>query len=133
DSPDRPWFRYQRALAPEQRLVPGWKLLAMPVAAEARELLKRDAPGYVRARASDWLGVEVYTEGRKPEALAPLHPALAEVAERAARIAPEDGDEQDDLPLTWSDDEYPRQECWALRLLRAQRLGPVIEIWRARR
>jgi Dolichyl-phosphate-mannose-protein mannosyltransferase len=133
DSPARPWYRYQRALAPEQRLAPGWKLLAMPLKPAAQELLSADAPRYLRTLAADWLVVEVYTEGRKPLVLDALHPALAEVAERAARIAPEDGGAQDDLPLTWSDDEYPRWECWALRLFRAQRLGPVIEIWRAKR
>jgi 4-amino-4-deoxy-L-arabinose transferase-like glycosyltransferase len=133
DTPARPWFRYQRALPPAARLAPGWKLLAMPLRPEAQKLLAQDAPRYLRTLAADWLVVEVYTEGRKPVVLDAIYPALGALAERVARFAPEDANEDDDLPLTWSDDEYPRHECWALRLLRAQRMGPVVEIWRAQR
>jgi hypothetical protein len=32
--------------------------------------------------------------------------------------------------LAYSDDEYPHKKIWALELLRAERLGPVIEIWK---
>jgi len=132
DTPARPWFRYQHSLEPEQRIAPGWKLLAMPLQKEAQKLLGADTPRYLRALAAEWFVLEVYTEGRKPVVLDALYPALASVAQRTLRFAPEDGNGEDDLPLTWSDDEYPRTECWVLRLFRAQRLGPVVEIWRAK-
>ncbi|MBK7641601.1 MAG: hypothetical protein IPJ19_00900 [Planctomycetes bacterium] len=131
DTPARPWFTYQQALPPERRVTPGWKLFSMPLQAAAQKQLAQDVLGYLRALRADYFLIEVYTGGRKPVLLAPLYPALAAVAQRVVRIAPEDGDESDDLPLTWADDEYPRQECWALRLFQAERLGPVMEIWRA--
>lgn len=132
DSWARPWWRWQDALAPAQRAAAGWRLYAMPLQPSAQKFLASDAVRYLRALGADYLVIEVYREQRKPLLLAPLYPALSALATRVARFAPEDAPLVDDLPLSWSDDEYPRRECQALRLLYAQRLGPAIEIWRVR-
>ena len=131
DTRGRPWWRWQDALPAAQRAAAGWTLYAMPLQPSAQKLLAADPVRYLDALAADWFVVEVYREQRKPLLLDPIHPALPAVATRVARFAPEAPDFGDDLPLSWADDEYPRKECWALRLLCAERLGPVLEIWRA--
>lgn len=130
DNLARPWSRYQLRLGPGARADPVLELYSIPLATPGlREAFEDDPESYLRGLNADWLVVEVYSEGRRPLVLNQVPPALPALAERVARFAPL-LDQRDDLPLTYQDDEYPRTAPWMLRALRAEALGPVIEIWR---
>ena len=134
DNRSRPWFRLQRSLPAEQRLLPAWNLIAMPLrTSEQMRALNEDGPAYLRSLGADWFVIEVYSEGRTPLLLDQIPPALPAVAERVARFTPDHPDRGDDLPLLYQDDGYPRTEVWAWRLYHMHSLGPTIEIWRAKR
>ncbi|MFM7281858.1 MAG: hypothetical protein ACKO32_08770 [Planctomycetia bacterium] len=131
DNPQRPWFRYQSSLAPQLRVQPGYDLTAFALdGAENFRRTQSDTQAWLTELSADYFVVEVYTDGRKPLALANIHPTLPALATRVARFAPGGEAQTDNWPLTYSDDEYPHKKIWALELLRAERMGPVIEIWK---
>jgi hypothetical protein len=133
DNPQRPWFRYQHRLPEHLRVGPGWDVRALSLAnADGRRRANEDAVAWLGEQPWSYIVVEVFTEGRRPLVISGIHPALPELADRVVRFAPEGGADGENLPLSYSDDDYPRHCCWALRLLRAERMGPVIEIWRRR-
>jgi len=133
DNPNRPWFRYQNALAPEERPRPAWNLVAMPMPTDAdRAAIQADPAAYLRGLKAQWAVIEVYGPERKPPILATIRRGLEEVAERVARFGPDTADEGEDLPIVYQDDEFSRTSRWAWRAARARCLGPVMEIWRMR-
>jgi hypothetical protein len=133
DIPKRPWFRYQLRLPAEERPAPAWNVIAMPLAEdERRERAQRDPAGYLRELRADYAVIEVYAVGRPPPVLRGLRVGLASIADRVARFAPGPDDSETALPLVSQDDEFPRSEVWAWRAARAERFGPVVEIWKLR-
>jgi len=133
DNANRPWFRYQRAIDASARPKPAWDLIAMPMVTDAdREEIHRDPVAYLRNLRAKWAVIEVYGEGRKPPVLRDVRIGLEKIADRVARFVPDAVDEGQDLPLVFQDDEFARTSPWAWRAARAQRLGPVMEIWRIR-
>ncbi len=131
DNPQRPWFRYQKALAPQLCVQPGYDLTAFALdGAENFRRAQSDTQAWLAELSADYFVVEVYSDGRKPLALANIHPTLPALATRVARFAPGGAAQTDNWPLAYSDDEYPHKKIWSLELLRAERLGPVIEIWK---
>ncbi len=131
DNRQRPWFRYQRGLTPELRVQPSYDMTAFALAgAENFRRAQSDTQAWLAELSADYFVVEVYSDGRKPLVLANIHPTLPALATRVARFAPGGAAQTDNWPLTYSDDEYPHRKVWALELLRAERMGPVIEIWK---
>jgi hypothetical protein len=133
DNPQRPWFRYQRELAPSLRVQPGYDMTAFPLqGAENFRRAQSDTQAWLAELSADYFVVEVYSDGRKPLVLANIHPTLPALATRVARFAPRGDAQTDNWPLSYSDDECPQRKIWALELLGAERMGPVIEIWKRR-
>lgn len=128
----RPWFRYQRSLSDELRVGPGHELTALPLDGDNFRRAQSETQAWLAEQPADYFVIEVYTDGRKPLVLSGIHPTLPALADRVARFAPLGAAQEDNWPLTYSDDEYPHKHAWALQLLRAERMGPVIEVWRRR-
>lgn len=137
DLPGRPWFRYQRARHGEGGAIDAkrFRLVQMPMQdPETRRSIVAEPDAYVRSLGAEYAVVEVY-ERRGFPLLQAVRRGCRSLGQRVARFeaSAQDGEELDDLPLFWQDDEYRTKEAWALRALRSQGFGPTLEVYRITR
>lgn len=130
DHPKRPWYRYQRALAPESRPIPQYALYTMPIRGEdaARASIRNEPVKYLESLNADYAVIEVY-EGRRFPMLGNLRIGLQEIGELRMRASPDAQDEGCNVPLYYQDDEYPESSPWWWRVLHARSFGPIVEIY----
>ncbi|HVS08373.1 MAG TPA: glycosyltransferase family 39 protein [Planctomycetota bacterium] len=122
-----PWQRYLRSVDPLVRERDGFDLHTLLVGdPEGRELALRDADAYVAGLGAHWVLLGMIDD--RP-ILGRLREALARRGRLVARFSPYREGDPDLQPFVSVDEAPQRPEWWYERLLRARRLGPVVEVY----
>src|SRR5207253_2087710 len=125
-----PWSSYQVAASLQQDLAPGWSISNFKVLTpDARDRLEHDPKGWIRSLHADCVVLALFNEGDRIE-LESATRAVRTHGRLLARFSPMLRDWGDDVPLLYQDDVQPRKSCIWWRVLAAERVGPVIEIWK---
>ena len=125
------WNEYQFHVLGESRPADAWNLVWMPVIGAKGDLLgvmNRDPARYVDQRYGDLLVAMLFDQGRIAPGLGKVHAEFLRRGELLARFSPDGEPELSAHPIVYQDETCPGNVSLAWRVLRAERMGPVIEI-----
>lgn len=130
------WNQYQKADPRAERRGETWNLVWFPPVTSLGKMLKRmrERPDeFVRRQFGDWAVVEQFTQGRIDPGIGAVARAFRRASEPGvlARFSPDPEGTGTGHPLAYQDAVGGRRveaEPMAWRVLRAERMGPVIEI-----
>jgi len=128
------WARYQYGLDPGRRPLPAWDLRWLQVAgATYLERLERDPLGVLADDGADLAVVEVFAPGRNLPAATRMLEELRRKRPLLVRFTPDARADYSEHPFGYEDMTHVKAENFLLRLLQAERTGPVIEVFDLRR
>jgi hypothetical protein len=124
-----PWARYQQSVFHNNPPEPRYELYWMPPPRDQRFLadIARIPAEPLASQNADCLVTEAYASGTPVFDV--LRDALSRTSNLVERVSPDRADVSSRLPIAYEADRVPGREHMSTRILRAQRAGPVIEIF----
>lgn len=128
------WTSYQRRLAADARPAPAWPLSWIPFTTldDLRNRLSKGIRPWIASLPAELCVSEVFTGDRVATELSIVTLALRNQCETLVRLSPDANPRDWETPLVYQDETTGPVAPMAWRVLHAERLGPVIEIYRVR-
>ena len=128
------WTEYQSQVLPDARPAPAWNAVWMPLSnrpgLNRLKFMAQNPERYVQQRFGAYLVAEVFAEGRISRGLEAVHEVFRAQGELLARFSPDGQLSISEHPLKYQDETGVSVPHFAWRVLRAECMGPVLEILR---
>lgn len=111
---------------------PRFAIALMPLGGRDLRTIRHDAAAYARSLDADFAIVEAYGRYWRSPILKNIYDGVVLRGERVARFSPDGERENLGYPLSYQDDGIDEHFHWLTRTLRADAVGPVVEIYRLR-
>jgi hypothetical protein len=121
------WAWYQQSVFHNDPPEPRYVLFWMPLGRKFLAHIARFPAEHLASQNADCFVTEVYASGHPVFDV--LRDALSRTSSLVARLSPDGADAHSQLPIGYEADKVPGREHMSTRILRAHRVGPVIEIY----
>lgn len=127
-----PWRVWNTRIGERGLPEPRFSIALMPLGGRDLRAIRQDAAAYARSLTADFAIVEAYENYWRSPILKNIYDGIVLRGERVARFSPDGERENGGYPLSYQDDGIDEHFHWLTRTLRAEAVGPVVEIFRLR-